>query len=236
MSDSLFTEAALEQLYDDLLAVISPHVKCIEDCDDELYSDYAKARDGKRLKQVFENVAAEAFKNTNKPTAKRMKWPFNSQDKYILTKNFERVYNLLLENRLRPELKASDEKIEAAGGKPYRCTDSKNGAYPDGKYGDIVVEPNIDAIRKEASCSRETVFRLIKKMCKAGILVKLKTAGNKPGLYIIGRWFEYKQPAKTDTQPAVWKPKPWLLINSTEERPAICEGLIDAGLMSERKG
>lgn len=72
-------------------------------------------------------------------------------------------------------------KIKAAGGREYN-----HKGYGKDDYGDLVVEPDKKVIASKLGCTVKTVTRQINIMTKVGILIPLKTARNKPGMFIIG--------------------------------------------------
>lgn len=109
-------------------------------------------------------------------------WPF-TDDSIKLPPKFEAVFMEVYDYyKLYPysddEIKA---KIEKAGGRPYN-----HWGYGKGDYGDLVVEPDVKMIAAKLGCAPKTVRRELNKMVEAGILFELKTARNKPSMYVIG--------------------------------------------------
>lgn len=141
-------------------------------------ADYARIKNA--LDEAKATFQLEYGDKVNKRT--RGMWPFND-DSIKLPPKFEAVFMEVYDyHKLYPysedEIK---DKIEQAGGRSYN-----HRGYDKDDYGDLVIEPDKKIIAAKLGCTPETVNRELAKMVKAKILFPLKTARNKPNMYVIG--------------------------------------------------
>lgn len=170
----------------------------------------------REVKKVFERVMKEEIERFHTDKKRPLKWPLNDK-KLKVTKKLSEFYPHLMKYIIDRKDEKGQALIEAAGGEPFRRDPIDN------KYGNCVIRINAPQLRKDVGKSRETVFRRLRELVAAGVLVPLRTARNQPGLYVIGDWMANHMGGY----------RIWERLNRVALRDEIKNGLLEVGLVSE---
>jgi len=177
----MYTEDVYEEFEQGLRGVTERCISQLGGYDDKTIIDFLDEH-YRKVRKIFETVMADEIKRFHTHKPKRKTWPHNDR-KLKVKKQFIEFYPALKRHFIDRRDEEGQAIIESAGGKPFcRQPDSNN------KYGNVVIRCNIRQLMKDTGKSRETVFRRFRELTAAGVLIKLKTAGNESSLYVIGDW------------------------------------------------
>jgi len=167
----------------------------------------------RKVKKIFEKVQEDSIGRFHTDQPRQKSWPFNDS-KLVVKEKFALFYDEIRRHTISYNDSEGNELIELAEGRPYS---REKGT--DNKFGNVVLKADIPAIMQNTGLGKSSVHLYFRKLVAAGVLIKLNTARNRTGLYVIGDWQKTLQSYKIN-----WR------LNRQEFRDELTKGLLEQSL------